>query len=150
LAAIEAKFWETFCRGGDGEDLLAVHDKSFSVDFADGGQADLLDVLMPIFRDRTVAEWMDVARAHDIPLCPANCKRELLDDPHLGGREILHHSEHPVAGPYSATGWPAPVTGQPFDQARHAPSLGEHTYEVLGELGYPPERIEGLRERGVV
>jgi len=150
LAAIEHKFWENFCRAVGREDLLEAHDRTFSVDFADGGQANLLDLLVPVFRERTVDEWMDIARAHDIPLCPANSKRDLLTDPHLNGREIVHHSEHPVAGPYSATGWPAPVLGQPFDQARHAPSLGEHTDEVLAELGYPPEKINRLRERGVL
>jgi len=150
LAAIEHKFWDNFCRAVEREDLLAVKNTTFSVDFADGGRADLLDVLIPIFRDRTQQEWIDIARDFDIPLCPANSKREALDDPHLTAREIVHHSNHPVAGPYTAIGWPAPVRGQAFDQARHAPSLGEQTDEVLAEAGYSAEDVAGLRERGVV
>lgn len=149
LAAIEGKFWVNFCGAIGREDLLSVHSKAFAVDFADGGRADLLDELIAVFRDRTLAEWMDIARTHDIPLCPANTKADTLNDPHLRGREIVHESVHPVAGPYTATGWPAPVTGQPFDVARHAPSLGEQTEEVLGELGLSVADIAGLRERGV-
>jgi formyl-CoA transferase len=149
LAAIEHKFWDNFCRAVSREDLLDVKNTAFAVDFADGGRADLLDVLAPIFRERTAAEWMDVARDFDIPLCPANSKRETLADPHLTAREIVHHSTHPVAGPYTAVGWPAPVLGQPFDQARPAPALGEHTEEVLAEAGYSAEAIAALRGRGI-
>jgi formyl-CoA transferase len=149
LAAIEHKFWDNFCRVIGREDLLAAQNKTFAVDFADGGKADLHAELVAVFRDRTLAEWMDIARAHDIPLSPANTKAETLTDPHLRGREIVHESVHPVAGPYTATGWPAPVDGQPFDVARHAPALGEQTEEVLGELGLSAADIAGLRERGV-
>jgi crotonobetainyl-CoA:carnitine CoA-transferase CaiB-like acyl-CoA transferase len=149
LAAIEHKFWDNFCRAVGRADLLDAKDTTFAVDFADGGRADLLDVLVPIFRERTAAEWTDVARDFDIPICRANSKRETLSDPHLTAREIVHHSAHPVAGPYTAVGWPAPVLGQPFGQARHAPSLGEHTDEVLAESGYSAEAISALHGRGI-
>ena len=150
LAAIEHKFWDNFCKAIDRKDLLDVQNKTFAVDFADGGKADLLDELIPIFRSRTAAEWMDIARMHDIPLCPANSKLDTLTDAHLAAREIVHHSNHPVAGPYTSTGWPAPVSGQPFDTRRPAPSLGEHTEEVLSEIGYSTDDVAGLRSRGVV
>jgi formyl-CoA transferase len=109
----------------------------------------LLDELVPIFRDRTLAEWMDVAITHDIPLCPANSKIDTLTDPHLRARQIVHDSVHPVAGPYTSTGWPAPVDGHSFDIGRHAPALGEQTEEILGELGLSAADVAGLRERGV-
>ena len=87
---------------------------------------------------------------HDIPLCPANSKSDTLTDPHLAAREIVHHSEHPVAGPYTSPGWPAPVGGQPFDTRRPAPALGEHTEEVLSEIGFSREDVAELRSRAVV
>jgi formyl-CoA transferase len=149
LAAIEHKFWDNFCRAVGREDLVAVKNTTFAVDFADGGKASLLDELVPIFRDRTLAEWMDVAITHDVPLCPANSKVDTLTDPHLRSRQIVHDSVHPVAGSYTSTGWPAPVDGHSFDIGRHAPALGEQTQEILGELGLSAADIAGLRERGV-
>lgn len=150
LAAIEHKFWDNFCVAVGREDLLDSKITTFAVDFADGGRADLLDQLIGIFRDRTLAEWMDIARTHDIPLCPANTKAEALEDPHLRSRQIVHESVHPVAGPYTSTGWPAPVRGQRFDVVRPAPALGEHTADVLAELGLSPAEVADLRERGLV
>ena len=150
LAAIEHKFWDNFCRAIDRADLLEAQNKTFAVDFADGGKADLLDELIPIFRSRSAAEWIDIARMYDIPLCPANSKTDTLTDVHLAAREIVHHSQHPVAGPYTSTGWPAPVAGQPFDTSRPAPALGEHTGEVLAEIGYSGDEVAALRGRGVV
>jgi formyl-CoA transferase len=149
LAAIEHKFWDNFCVAVGREDLVDVKNTTFAVDFADGGRADLLEVLIPIFRDRTLAEWMDIARTHDIPLCPANSKLDTLEDPHLRSREIVHESVHPVAGPYTSPGWPAPISGQSFDIAQPAPSLGQHTEEILGELGLSGADIADLRKRGV-
>ena len=150
LAAIEHKFWDNFCNVVGRPDLVDVKNTTFAVDFADGGKADLLDELVPLFRERTLAEWMDVARVHDLPLCPANSKMDTLTDPHLRAREIVHESVHPVAGPYTSTGWPAPVSGQAFDVRRHAPSRGEHTEEVLAEIGLTADDVAALRERGVV
>lgn len=150
LAAIEHKFWDNFCSAVGRQDLTDVKNTTFAVDFADGGRADLFDELAPIFRSKTVAEWMDIAREHDIPLCPANSKNDTLTDPHLRAREIVHESVHPVAGPYRSTGWPAPVSGQPFDIGQPAPTLGEHTDSVLEQLGYSEEDISALRKRGVI
>src|SRR5277367_2045086 len=123
LAAIEHKFWDNFCRAVGRPDLLEIKDTTFAVDFADGGRADLFDLLVPIFRERTQAEWVTLARVHDIPLCPGNSRMETLADPHLRAREIINESVHPVAGPYTSTGWPAPVSHQPFELHRHAPAL---------------------------
>jgi crotonobetainyl-CoA:carnitine CoA-transferase CaiB-like acyl-CoA transferase len=85
LAAIEHKFWDNFCRAVSRPDLLDVKDTTFAVDFADGGRADLFDQLVPIFRERTQAEWGDARRVHDIPLCPGNSRLENPDRPPPAG-----------------------------------------------------------------
>ena len=58
--------------------------------------------------------------------------------------------QHPVAGPFTAVGWPAVVAGQPFDVTKPAPLLGEHVDEMLAELGYDEAAIAALREHGAV
>lgn len=150
IAAIEHKFWDNFCQAIDRVDLIDAQNKSFAVDFADGGMPDLLDQLVPVFMTKTAQEWVQIGIDQDIPICPANSKDDLLTDPHLRARQIVHDSVHPVAGEFTSPGWPAPVDGEVFEIARHAPALGEHTDELLAELGVSPERIAQLRGSGVV
>ena len=149
FCAIEPKFWENFCHAVGREDLLDSHNREAPVDFGSGNEW-LAHELQAIFHERTKEEWADLARVHDIALGPANQVEDLRDDPHLKARGIIHESDHPVAGPFTAVGWPAIVDGQAFDVAQPAPLLGQHVDEVLSELGYGPQEIAQLRERGVV
>jgi formyl-CoA transferase len=151
LAAIEHKFWDHFCEAVGRPDLRDVKQLDLPVDFHnEGGMVDLAHEIKQIVASRTLDEWIDTARAFDIPLSPAHDLGDVPDDPHLRAREIIHESVHPAAGPFTTVGWPAPVSGQPFDVERHAPSLGEHTDEILTELGFRAEDIAGLRERAIV
>jgi crotonobetainyl-CoA:carnitine CoA-transferase CaiB-like acyl-CoA transferase len=151
LAAIEHKFWDNFCDVIERPDLREMKYLDSPVDFRNqGGDKNLAHILRPIMASRTLAEWMDIATKYDIPLSPANSVEDTLADPHLRAREIIHESVHPVAGPFTTVGWPAPVDGQPFDVERHAPTLGEHTDEILAEVGYSADDIHALRERGIV
>jgi formyl-CoA transferase len=149
FCGIEHKFWDAFCRAVGREDLLDAKDTRAPVDFG-GGQIELRRELQGIFHTRSLAEWVELALAHDIAMGPAHSLDDLLEDPHLREREILHEEVHPRAGPFSSVGWPAPVQGQPFEVWRPAPALGEHTHEVLAELGCSGERIAELRAQGVV
>jgi crotonobetainyl-CoA:carnitine CoA-transferase CaiB-like acyl-CoA transferase len=149
FCAIEPKFWENFCRAVGRTDLLESHNREAPVDFGGGDEA-LAHELQAIFHERTKEEWADLARVHDIALGPANQVGDLQQDPHLKARGIIHESEHPVAGPFTAVGWPAMVSGQPFDVTKPAPTLGQHLDEVLGELGYDRQQIKRLRDGGVV
>jgi crotonobetainyl-CoA:carnitine CoA-transferase CaiB-like acyl-CoA transferase len=149
FCGIEHKFWDNFCRAIDREDLLEAKDESAPVDFG-RGQSDLAPILQEIFRQRTLAEWMEVALHNDIAMGPANQLPDLLDDPQLAAREIIVETVHPHAGPFTAVGWPAPIDGQPFEVVRPAPLLGEHTDEVLRAAGYSEADITDFRAGRIV
>ncbi len=149
FCGIEHKFWDNFCRAVGREDLLAEKDTTEPVDFA-RAQLGLRREVQKIFHTGTLQEWIAVALEHDIAMGPANSLGDLIDDPHLRAREIIHESEHPHAGPFTSVGWPAPVRGQPFDIFQPAPLLGEHTEEILSGLGRGRAEIDSLREEGVI
>ncbi|MDO8364656.1 MAG: CaiB/BaiF CoA-transferase family protein [Actinomycetota bacterium] len=151
FCAIEPKFWANFCSAVGRPDLLATADENAPVDFGSGaGGTNLAHVLQSIFHTRTKAEWIALALEADIALGPANQVGDLQEDPHLRSRGIIHESVHPHAGPFTSVGWAAPVQGQPFSIGHPAPLLGEHTDEVLAQLGRSDAEIARLRAEGVV
>jgi crotonobetainyl-CoA:carnitine CoA-transferase CaiB-like acyl-CoA transferase len=148
FCAIEPKFWDHFCDAVGRDDLRAEHRRDLVVDFG-GGDDELRLELQRIFHTRTLAEWMEVAVTHDVTMGPALQFDEVGDDPHLAARGMVVTDDHPVVGSFRTVGNPLLVPGEEF-VVRPAPSLGEHTDEVLSELGYDDERRADLRTRGVI
>lgn len=86
----------------------------------------------------------------DVPAGPVNDLDQVLADPHVAAREMVSSFAHPTVGgfsalrlPYRFEGFDAPAVGRP-------PLLGEHTDEVLAELGLAPDDIARLRAQKVV
>jgi crotonobetainyl-CoA:carnitine CoA-transferase CaiB-like acyl-CoA transferase len=150
FCAIEHKFWEHFCRAIDRPDLASRSNASAPVDFA-AGELELRRELQRIFHTRTLQEWMKIAVEHDVTLGPAPSHLpQLLDDPHLRQREIFYDGEHPGAGPFTYIGQPAVIEGQSYEVWRPAPGLGEHTREVLAELGLTEDQLGQLASKQVI
>ena len=134
FCCIEPKFWNAFCRVAGRDDLIeSGGDRSGPVDFATGQDA-LRRELRDILATKTQSEWIRIAAAQDLPIGPAHSAADLLADPHLSARQILVPGHHPVAGDFTYIGEPVIVSGQPYESPRGAPSLGEHTDEILEEL----------------
>ncbi len=150
FCAIEHKFWDRFCRLVGRPELVERKDESAPVDFARGDD-DLRRELQSIFRTRTRAEWMQMAIDEHLPIGPAHQGvPSLRDDPQLRERQVIVEGDHPAAGPFTYVGESVIVDGQPYALRRPAPLLGEHTDELLRELGYDAARITQLHADGVV
>lgn len=161
FCGIEPKFWRNFCRAAGCPELLdggasgapetagRTGAAAGPVDFA--ADAALRSRLAEVFRGRTQAEWVALAVEHDIPLGPAhNDVPEVMTDPHVAQRGIFHTAEHPGAGEFTYVGQPGIVAGQPYGVHRPAPDLGQHTREVLREVGWADAELDELSRAGVI
>lgn len=142
FCCIEAKFWNRFCTEIGRDDLVEDQPGSGPVDFG-GDEAFLHDELGKVFAGRTLAEWMELAVARGLPIGPAyrDLAEAIAEDPHLRGRQVVQQSSHPEAGDFTYVVSPGQVAGQPWELRYPAPKLGEHTGEVLTELGVAPDEL---------
>ncbi|HLM18588.1 MAG TPA: CaiB/BaiF CoA-transferase family protein [Acidimicrobiia bacterium] len=148
FCAIETKFWEHWCTAVGRDDLLREHRADLVVDFAGGDDA-LRREIQQVFHTKTQDEWMKVAVEDDIALGPALRFDEVGEDPHLQARGQIVLEEHPLFGEMRTLGNPVLVPGEEFT-VRSAPVLGQHTDEVLEELGYDAPTRARLHDLGVV
>ena len=81
---------------------------------------------------------------------PVNTIEQALTDPQAAERPSLRRMQHPKLGELTVVGMPVAFSRMDPAIRRHAPGRGEHTDEVLAELGYTATQIVGLRERKVV
>ena len=111
---------------------------------------ELMDQLTEVLLSRTTAEWCERFEKEVVPHAPVHSLEALVDDPQIVANGTLVESEHPVAGRMREPR-PAPRFEQtPAAISRPAPTLGQHTDEILAELGLSPERVTRLRSEGAV
>jgi crotonobetainyl-CoA:carnitine CoA-transferase CaiB-like acyl-CoA transferase len=110
----------------------------------------LIEIIESITATRPSAYWLDALDTAGVPCGPLNDYAAVLADPHLAAREFILTMEHPRAGQVRATGFPVRLSATPAALRRPAPTLGQHTQEVLAELGVSTEEVEALNETGVV
>jgi formyl-CoA transferase len=103
-----------------------------------------------ILPTRTTAEWRALFDRLDVPSAPVLSLEDLEDDPHLRAVGLFEDYDHPSQGRLRQMR--APYTMQDVDTAadRHPPEIGEHTLEVLREIGLNDGQIDAMRARGVI
>ena len=107
-------------------------------------------VLQGIFETRSSAEWLAELNAADVPCGPILDRPDVFEEPQVLENGMLVETRHPAAGRVRMLGIPIELSENPGAIGRPAPRLGEHTDEVLAELGYSPEEIAALRADEVI
>jgi crotonobetainyl-CoA:carnitine CoA-transferase CaiB-like acyl-CoA transferase len=110
---------------------------------------DLYQKLGEVTPNRTTRDWLAFAAEVGIAASPVYSLGEIVDDPALH-RGVLRDAEHPVVGPYRRIASPVRMSETPGPDPTPAPLVGEHTAEVLAELGFGPAEIRTFAESGVI
>jgi crotonobetainyl-CoA:carnitine CoA-transferase CaiB-like acyl-CoA transferase len=88
--------------------------------------------------------------AAEIPCGPVNSYAEVFQDPHVLARDMLTEVNHPVAGLVKMTGLNVKLTNTPGEMRLPAPTLGQHTRDVLRTLGYADPAIDQFEAMGAI
>ncbi len=110
----------------------------------------LVEVLTVYFKKRSTAEWLEALEEAGLPAGPVFSISEMLQDPQTIARDMVPETQHPIAGPVQTIGLPVKLSGTPGGVVRPAPQFGQHSHEVLQELGYSVEEIDALLDDGAV
>jgi crotonobetainyl-CoA:carnitine CoA-transferase CaiB-like acyl-CoA transferase len=134
---------------------LGLIDLATDERFADNGarvrhRAELRPILAARFREADSAHWLRRLDEAGIPSGPVNSVLAAFAQPQAVAREMRVEVGHPTLGPVPQVGLPYKLSATPASIRTAPPLLGEHSAEILAELGYSPSDVERLRSDGVI
>jgi len=148
VACPKETLWRGLC-DALGEPALADDERFADLAARDRNRDTLVPLLQDAFERRTVAEWIDLMNARNVPCAPVNDIAGALGDPQASARVAVLEYEHPSLGTVRTLDSALRIDG-PRQAHGRAPFLGEHTAGILAEVcGYSSERIDQLAAQGV-
>lgn len=149
IGAANQRNWERLLDAMEAPELAADHRFASNTDRM-AHLKELEDVLTPVFKTRTQAEWLERLEKAGVPAGPVMSVTEMFDDPHAQARDMIPTVEHSKLGPVKTLGLPIKLSETPGKVASAAPVFGQHTADVLGEYGYSPEQIAAFADEGAI
>jgi len=143
IAPLEAKFWIELC---ETLGLEKYEDKQYATDEMGPMRNDLARILVQRSRD----EWVKILGQRSIPCAPVYDVDETLNDPHVRSRDLIFQLDTEPYGELTQLATPIRMLQSPRSVRSPPPELGEHTSQILQDLGYNASHLERLREIGAI
>jgi crotonobetainyl-CoA:carnitine CoA-transferase CaiB-like acyl-CoA transferase len=111
---------------------------------------EIYDLVQAVIQSRSTNEWLAILEPHDIWCAPVQNHRAIAAHPQVTHNDMIVRVDHPTAGPLRLTGIPIKFSETPGVVSCAAPLLGQHTAEILKELGMDADTVQRLEVAGVV
>ena len=150
VGANNAKLWQNFCNiVCDKPEWLL--DPRFATDVARLENVDALEAeIEALFSSAPTEHWVGLLDKAKVPGGPVYRYEQILHDPHIKARQMVVDIDHPKIGPMKTLGLPIKSTGELTAIRQPAPLLGQHSAQVLEDLGYSASDVAALFDAKVV
>lgn len=142
--------WAKFCEYVNRLDLISDERFRTNADRTEN-HAELFPILSDIMSERTTDDWIDALGEIGVPCGPINAMDKVVSHPQVQAREMITRVAHQITGEVKVPGVPIKLSETPGNVDAPAPSLGEHTTEVLTDvLKMSPDEVAQLKQDGII
>lgn len=149
IAVASENIWPQFCDAINRSDL--VEHSKFATNADRVANRDELDHLLAAeIEDYTTEEITALLKKHDVPASEVKDMADVFENPQVAARGMHRQISHPTVGEVEMPGNPMHLSKTPTSIQQHPPRLGEHTAEILQEIGYSPDEVDRLAADDIV
>lgn len=142
-------YWPEFCEAIERPDLQD-HPKFATFDDRQENCAELIKIIEGIFLSKTYRQWVETLKKYKLVWSPVTTPLEVIGDEQAIANDFFLDWEHPKYGKIKVLDSPVKLSKTPAQIKSKAPELGEHTGEILKQLGYTDVEISRMKDSGVV
>jgi crotonobetainyl-CoA:carnitine CoA-transferase CaiB-like acyl-CoA transferase len=150
LGASNEKLWTNFCTMVCGKPEWLTDPRFSTLALRLKNVDDLEREIEAVLTTQTTAHWVEKLDIAQVPAGPVYGFEQVMADPHIKARKMVVDIDHPKIGPMKTLGLPLKSTGDLTAIRKPAPMLGQHSEEVLREIGYSDAQIRTLFEEHVI
>ncbi len=149
IAVQNNAIWERFCKGTGAEHL--IKDPRFDTNTSrTENERELKNLLVQLLSGKTTGQWIELLIAHSVPCGPINSISDVVTDPHILEHDMIVEVGNKHAGEIKITGIPMKFSDTKCAITAGPPILGQHTEEILTDMGFTLEEINSFKSSTVV